>query len=145
MFKALYKYSKTIISFQVSETNHNLLRKGKTAILMYLTVPYVTKTEVLNGQSQPLPTLAIYALLPPSTSRCRGSIGVDKCVIEFKAFSSNEKHKYDSNDWTQNQTFVLYHVDTNGYEIDQSLTVQLKTRSTGNTFWNNFNQNISVS
>lgn len=110
-----------------------------------MTIPYVTKTEVVNGQVQPLPALAIYPHLPTSTSSCRGSIGVDKCVIEFKAFSFNERQKYDSHDWRQNQTLVLSHVDTNGYEIDQSMTIQLETRSDGNTFWNNFNQNISVS
>lgn len=110
-----------------------------------MTIPYVTKTVVVNGQTQPLPALGIFALLPPSTSRCKGSIGVDKCVIEFKAFSFNERHKYDSNDWRQNQTLVFNHVDTHGYEIDQFMTVQLKTRSNGNRFWNNFNQNISVS
>lgn len=110
-----------------------------------MTIPYVTKTVVVNGQAQPLPALAIYPHLPHPTSSCSGSIGVDRCVIEFKAFSYTERQMYDSYDWRQNQTLVLNHVDTNGYEIDQSMTVQLKTRSDGNTFWNNFNQNISVS
>lgn len=99
-----------------------LLRKGKTAILIYMTFPYVTKTVVVNSKSKPLPALAVYSLLPPTTSNCRGSIGIDKCVIEFKAFSFNERHKYDSNDWVQNQTLVLYHVDTDGHEIDQSIS-----------------------
>nr|XP_034320108.1 uncharacterized protein LOC117687527 isoform X18 [Crassostrea gigas] len=129
---------------KVNQAYHDILRKGKTTIMLYMTIPYVTKTEVVNGQVQPLPALAIYPHLPTSTSSCRGSIGVDKCVIEFKAFSFNERQKYDSHDWRQNQTLVLNHVDTNGYEIDQSMTIQLKTRSDGNTFWNNFNQNISM-
>lgn len=113
--------------------------------MVNMTIPYVTKTVVVNGQSQPLPTSAVYSRFDPSTSRSKGSIGVDKCVIEFKAFSFNERHKYDSNDWRQNQTLVLYHVDTDGYAIDQSLTVQLKTRTNSNVFWNNFRQTISVS
>lgn len=110
-----------------------------------MTIPYVTKTVVVNGQSQPLPTLAVYSHLDPSTSRSKGSIGVDKCVIEFKTYSFNERHKYDFNNWRQNQTLIFYHVDTDGYAIDQSLTVQLKTRTNSNVFWNNFNQTISVS
>lgn len=129
---------------KVNQAYHDLLRKGKTSVMMYMTIPYVTKTVVVNGQVQPLPALAIYPLLPQSSSSCRGTIGVDKCVIEFKAFSFNERQKYDSHDWRQNQTLVLNHVDTNGYEIDQSMKIQLKTRSDGNTFWNNFNQNISM-
>lgn len=129
---------------KVNQAYHDILRKGKTSIMLYMTIPYVTKTVVVNGHVQPLPALAIYPLLPQSRSSCRGSIGVDKCVIEFKAFSFNERQMYDSDDWRQNQTLVLNHVDTNGYEIDQSMTIQLKTRSDGNTFWNNFNQNISM-
>lgn len=115
------------------------------AIQVYTTIPYVTKTVVVNGQPQPLPVLGIYPLLPPSTSSCKGSIGVDKCVIEFKAYSFNERHKYDSNDWRQRQTLVLYHMDSDGYEINQSLMVQLKARLDGDRFWSNFNQNILVS
>lgn len=120
------------------------MRKGKTAVTLYLTIPYVRNTVTVNGQTQPLPTLAIYPLLPQSTSSCRGSIGVDKCFVKFEAFPFNERHKYDSNDWRQNQTLVLYHVDPDGYEIDQSIQVQLKTRPDVDMFWNNFNQNISV-
>lgn len=70
---------------------------------------------------------------------------MDKCVIEFKAFSFNERHKYNSNDWRQRQTLVLYHVDSHGYEINQYLMVQLKARLDGDRFWSNFNQNILVS
>lgn len=120
------------------------MRKGKTAVILYLTIPYVTKTVVVNGQTQLLPALAVYSHLPPSTSRCRGSIGVDNCFVKFEAFSFNERHKYDSNDWRQNKTLVLYHLDTDGYEIDQSMRVHLKSRSDVDMFWNNFNQNISV-
>lgn len=120
------------------------MRKGKTAVTLYLTIPYVTKTVTVNGYTQPLPALAIYSLLPQSTSTCRGSFGVNKCFVKFEAFSFNERHKYDTNDWRQNQTLVLYHVDSDGYEIDQSMRVQLKTRSDVDTFWNNFNQDISV-
>uniref|UniRef100_A0A8W8NV44 VWFD domain-containing protein n=1 Tax=Magallana gigas TaxID=29159 RepID=A0A8W8NV44_MAGGI len=127
---------------KVNETYHNILRKEKVAIQVYTTIPYVTKTVVVNGQPQPLPVLGIYPLLPPSTSSCKGSIGVDKCVIEFKAYSFNERHKYDSNDWRQRQTLVLYHVDSHGYEINQYLMVQLKARLDGDRFWSNFNQNI---
>lgn len=134
-----------IFCFQINKTHHNLLRKGKTAVTFYLTIPYVTKTVVENGQTQQLPALEVNVRLHPSKSRCKGSIGVDRCVIEFNAFTFNERHNYDSNDWKQNRTLVLYHVDTDVYEIGESLTVQLKARSDGNSFWNNFNQNISVS
>lgn len=120
------------------------MRKGKTAATLYMTIPFVTKTVVVNGQTQPLPALAVYFLVHPSASTCKGSIGVDKCFVKFEAFSFNERHKYDFNDWKQNQTLVLYNVDTDGYEIDQSIRVQLKTRSDVHMFWNNFNQNISV-
>lgn len=129
---------------KINNTSLNLLRKGRTEIVFYFTIPYVVKTVVVNGRTQPLPPLAVHIFPQDMDSDCKGYIGLDKCVVEINAFPYNERKRYESNEWKQLRNITLYHIDTVEYEIEASMTIRLTTSSVGDMFWHKTHQDISV-
>lgn len=120
------------------------MRKGRTEIVFYFTIPYVVKTVVVNGRTQPLPPLAVHIFPQDMDSDCKGYIGLDKCVVKINAFPYNERKRYESNEWKQLRNITLYHIDTVEYEIEASMTIRLTTSSVGDMFWHKTHQDISV-
>ncbi|XP_062578161.1 LOW QUALITY PROTEIN: uncharacterized protein LOC134240066 [Saccostrea cucullata] len=127
------------------DTKISLPRKGKAQIGFYLTVPFVTPTVMVNDTVKALSSLRIHSNIPMSENGCKGSIGVDHCTLEINAYSYDEKRKYNSDEWRKMHNITVYHIDSDGYYIDKTATLHLRTSENEDGFFHNMSlDNMSI-
>ncbi|XP_061167273.1 uncharacterized protein LOC133176126 [Saccostrea echinata] len=135
-----------LAGMMMNDTKLSLPRKGKAHVGFYLTVPFVTQTVILNDTVQALHPLTVHSnIIPMSENGCKGSIGVDQCSVEISAYSYNEKNRYESNEWRKVHYITVYHIDTDGYSIDTTATLYLRTSENEDGFFHNISlDNTSI-
>ncbi|XP_062574323.1 von Willebrand factor D and EGF domain-containing protein-like, partial [Saccostrea cucullata] len=130
----------------MNETKVSLPRKGKAQIGFYLTVPFVTQIIILNDTLKALHPLMIHSnIISMSENSCKGSIGVDQCTLEIKAYSYDDKTKYELDDWRKTHYITVYHIDSDGYNFDKTATLSLKTSEIQDGFFHHMSlDNTSI-
>ena len=129
----------------MNNVDFQIPRKGKAKVGFQLTVPFVTRTVETNGQIEIPSPLEVHSVSKPGTPGCKDSIGFDTCVVLIPAFPYNESGMYESDLWKEPHYINIYHRDTDRYEIDPNHIMQLKTKKTGDGFWNDVShQNVTV-